>query len=427
MYTYPIVGHKLKKNNKMENFITEIKINSSRNLKNFNIPLSSEQRQHLILTGKNGSGKTSLLLELNKYLSKIDDGNFKSLQGQINYLEQLKRQITTQTDKNQTLTIQNNIKSVEQWLSNFGGTEIKFSSETMTISNKCQSGEFLLAFFDSKRLSNLSIPKGINKLELKKKYRLSDKVNTNFIQYLVNLKADRSFARDDNEMDTVHKIDEWFKRFENRLQYIFDFEKLKLKFDRKSYNFEIITNEIEPFNFNNLSDGYSAIISIVSELILRMEAHNVKSYDLEGIVIIDEIETHLHVDLQKKILPFLTDFFPKIQFIVTTHSPFVLSSISNATICDLETKIVTTDLSNYSYDALIESYFKTDKYSDEIKSKIIEFEKLIEKEDLTPKQKITLIDLRNYFAHSPKYLSNELMVKLQELSLKELTKKKKEQ
>jgi predicted ATP-binding protein involved in virulence len=412
---------------KMENFITEIKVNSSRNLKDFNIPISPDKRQHLIITGKNGSGKTSLLLEINKYLTTIDNGQFQNYKPYVEAVANNKARLLIEKNQSQISSIKNDIQNYEKALANFGGTEIKFSTDNMSIFNLSKSGQFLLAFFDSKRLSNLNVPKGINKLELKKKYKLSDKVNTNFIQYLVNLKADRSFARDDNEMNTVQKIDDWFKMFEKRLKYIFDFEKLELKFDRKSYNFEIITNEIEPFNFNNLSDGYSAIISIISELILRMEAHNVKSYDLEGIVIIDEIETHLHVDLQKKILPFLTDFFPKIQFIVTTHSPFVLSSISNATICDLETRIVTTDLSNYSYDALIESYFKTDKYSDEIKNKIKEFEELIEKDDLTPKQKNTLIDLRNYFAHSPKYLSNELMVKLQELSLKELTKKKKEQ
>lgn len=411
----------------MENFITEIKINSSRNIRDFKIPLSKEKRQHLILTGKNGSGKTSLLLEINKYLSLIDNGTYQSWDTQKQNLNYLKKNLESLSDKKQIAQIENSIKNIENWFNQFGGTEIKFSNETMEVFNQCQKGEFLLSFFDSKRLSNLDVPQGIKKLNLKKKYRIQDKVNTNFIQYLVNLKADRSFARDDDEIETVKKIDDWFEKFEKRLKNIFDFDSLKLKFDRKSYNFEIITNEFEPFNFNNLSDGYSAIISIVSELILRMEAHNVKTYDLEGIVIIDEIETHLHVDLQKKILPFLTDFFPRIQFIVTTHSPFVLSSISNATICDLETKIVTTDLSNYSYDALIESYFKTDKYSNEIKVKIKEFEKLIEKDDLTPKQKNNLINLRNYFAHSPKYLSNELMVKLQELSLKELTKKRKEE
>ncbi len=234
-----------------------------------------------------------------------------------------------------------------------------------------------------------------------------------------------SFARDDNEHETVAKISDWFKVFEDRLKSIFDDDTLKLQFDRKAYNFNIITGQGEPFNFNNLSDGYSAIISIISELILRMEAHDVKNYDLEGVVIIDEIETHLHVDLQKKILPILTDFFPKIQFIITTHSPFILSSIPNCTICDLETRIVTTDLSSYSYDALIESYFKTDKYSDEIKRKIIEFDNLTTLTSRTIEENEKLRNLRNYFAHAPKYLSKELLVKLQQIQLNELNIKNK--
>lgn len=412
----------------MENYITEINIKSSRNVSNLDIPLSSDKRQHLILTGKNGSGKTSLLLELNKYLTQVDSGQVKDYQKNLNQLNAYKKQLKSDSlTEKQRLDLKTNIKAYDDWIQSFGGAEIKFSNSDEIISTRCKSGEFLLAFFDSKRHTSLTVPQGIKKVQLKKKYNLQEKANPSFIQYIVNLKADRSFARDDNEMETVEKIDEWFNRFENRLKTLFDDDDLELKFDRRAYNFNIKTAKGEPFNFNTLSDGYSAIISIVSELLLRMEAHNRKSYDLEGIVIIDEIETHLHVELQKIVLPFLIDFFPKLQFIVTTHSPFILSSVSNATICDLETRMVTNDLSNYSYDALIESYFKTDKYSDEIKIKIKEFEKLIEKDDLTPEQRNNLIDLRNYFAHSPKYLSNELLVKLQELSLKELTKKKKEE
>ena len=193
-----------------------------------------------------------------------------------------------------------------------------------------------------------------------------------------------------------------------------------MNFDRKTYNFNINIDNCEPFDFNTLSDGYSAIISIVSELLLRMEAHNVKSYDLEGIALIDEIETHWHVDLQKRIMPFLINFFPKIQFIVTTHSPFVLSSVSNATVCDLENKTVITDLSAYSYDALLESYFMTDKYSEVIKNKIAEYEGLSSKENKTMKDIENINSLRDYFAHVPKYLSKELYVKLQQIALHNL-------
>lgn len=407
-----------------ENFITKIFVENSRNLKDLEIPLSSELRQHLILTGKNGSGKTSLLLEINKFLTQIDNGNFRNLTSQKNLQDNYEKQLSNKNlNEQQRLNFERQLKHIKNWFLNFGGTKISFSGVEHTIFEKCQKGEFLLAFFDSKRHTNLNIPQGINKISLQKKYRLNDKANQNFIQYIVNLKADRSFARDDNEKDVVEKIDKWFDRLENRLKEIFGVDKLELRFDRKSYNFDIITDENTPFNFNNLSDGYSAIISIVTELLLRMEAHDVKSYDLEGIVIIDEIETHLHVDLQKKILPFLTDFFPKIQFIVTTHSPFVLSSLSNATICDLETKVATKDLSAYSYDALIESYFKSDKYSDELKKKIEEFEILIAKSDKSIEENIQLKELRNYFAHSPKYLSNELLVKLQQIELNELNNK----
>ena len=408
-----------------ENFITNIFIENSRNIKDLEIPLSSDARQHLILTGKNGSGKTSLLLEINKFLAKIDDGSFQHFTSQINHQKNVEQQLlNSNLDTDQRLNLERTLKGVQDWFANFGGTKIKFSGSENTIFEKCQKGEFLLAFFDSKRHTNLNIPQGINKIHLQKKYNINDKANANFIQYIVNLKADRSFARDDNEKEVVDKIDKWFERLENRLKQIFDVSILELRFDRKSYNFDIIADKKTPFNFNNLSDGYSAIISIVTELLLRMEAHEVKTYDLEGIVIIDEIETHLHVDLQKKILPFLTDFFPKLQFIVTTHSPFVLSSLSNTTICDLETRTVTTDLSGYSYDALLESYFKTDKYSEEIKNKIVEFEKLTSLKEKTSEQLEQIRSLRNYFAHTPKYLSTELLVKLQQIELNELNIKK---
>lgn len=407
-----------------ENFITKIYVEKSRNVKEFEIPLAPDKRQHLIITGKNGSGKTSLLLELNKFFIQLDSGNiqnYKSYKESISYYQE---KLISETNKEEISKFHHSIENLKSNLNQFGGAKIDFSNSYSEIFQVYQSGKFVVTYFDSKRLTNLTIPQGINKINLQKKYQFGQTANTQFIQYIVNLKADRSFARDDGEHETVKKIDEWFEKFEKRLQAIFNTNDLSLSFNRKTYNFDILLDGLEPFNFNNLSDGYSAIISIVTELLLRMEAHNQKTYDLEGIVIIDEIETHLHVDLQKKILPFLIDFFPRIQFIVTTHSPFVLSSIPNATICDLEEKIITTDLTSYSYDALIESYFKSDKYSEEIKAKIFDFDRLSLKNNKTSEEKNQLRELRDYFAHAPKYLSKELMVRLQQIELNELLRNK---
>ena len=93
---------------------------------------------------------------------------------------------------------------------------------------------------------------------------------------------------------------------------------------------------------------------MVSDLILRMDKNwllgdELSQYNYQGIVLIDELETHLHIELQKKILPFLTEFFPKIQFIVTTHSPYILNSISNARAYDLERHVALDNLSAFSY------------------------------------------------------------------------------
>ena len=82
-------------------------------------------------------------------------------------------------------------------------------------------------------------------------------------------------------------------------------------------------------------------LRILSDLILRMDQNwllknHLSGYNKEGVVLIDEIETHLHIELQRKILPFLTEFFPRLQFIVSTYSPYVLTSISNVVVFDLE-------------------------------------------------------------------------------------------
>ncbi len=413
----------------IETYITKIQVAKSGNIQDLTIPLSDKERSHLIITGKNGSGKTTLLNDLFKFLKQIDNGDYQYYLTYLDAVKSSQKKLVQLTTLPQTDQIEKRKKSIEAQINRnkltaYGGTDALFSN-CRAVFRDVRTGDFLIAFFDAKRHIDFKTPSGITKVNLKKKYDIDDRANRDFIQYLVNLKADRSFAKDDGEKEVVQKIDEWFTRFENRLQSLFQSPKLQLKFNRKNYNFEIIEDGKLPFGFNTLADGYSAIISIAAELLLRMEGHGAKAYDLEGIVLIDEIETHLHVDLQKKVLPFLTGFFPKIQFIVTTHSPFVLSSVSNAVVCDLEISLVTGDLSAYSYDALIESYFNSDKYSEEIKQKILHYEKLSSLSRLSDKERDDLRQLRNYFAHVPKYLSRELMVKLQQIELQNLPKKDK--
>ena len=90
---------------------------------------------------------------------------------------------------------------------------------------------------------------------------------------------------------------------------------------------------------------------------MRSEYLKVSPSKLCGVAIIDEIDAHLHVTLQRKILPFLSESFPGIQYIVTTHSPFVLTSVSNAEIYDISRREQVGDLSSYSYESVLEGFW----------------------------------------------------------------------
>ena len=84
-----------------------------------------------------------------------------------------------------------------------------------------------------------------------------------------------------------------------------------------------------------LSDGYRRLVSIVIDLAFRCALLNKVMYGDEaykqthGTVIIDEIDEHLHPELQVRILKALHNTFPEIQFIVSTHAPLVMSSVEN--------------------------------------------------------------------------------------------------
>ena len=72
----------------------------------------------------------------------------------------------------------------------------------------------------------------------------------------------------------------------------------------------------------NVSAGEASIITLFGEILHQADVLRKKS-DISGIVVIDEVDKHLHIKIQKEVLPKLFDVFPNIQFILSSHSPFV--------------------------------------------------------------------------------------------------------
>lgn len=92
---------------------------------------------------------------------------------------------------------------------------------------------------------------------------------------------------------------------------------------------------------SQLSDGYKGTLSLIADIAYRMAVLNPQYLDkvlleTEGIVLIDEIDLHLHPKWQKRILRDLMEIFPKIQFIVSTHAPEIINSVKSESVVILK-------------------------------------------------------------------------------------------
>lgn len=101
----------------------------------------------------------------------------------------------------------------------------------------------------------------------------------------------------------------------------------------------------------NMSSGEKALVSIFVELLRQMDNLRIKINDISGIVLIDEIDKNLHISMQHEILPKLLNMFPNVQFIVTSHSPFLIMGLAHdaqerAHIIDLDNDGLVCELAN---------------------------------------------------------------------------------
>jgi AAA domain, putative AbiEii toxin, Type IV TA system/AAA domain len=137
--------------------------------------------------------------------------------------------------------------------------------------------------------------------------------------------------------NTTNKIHELIRGNEDKIGYIIEVitricdSITEIHFGRSMRYFEVDKNN-QLLNdkgtvFRNLASGYKSIIAMVSHMMLHLfyqQPHINDPSELVGIVIIDEIDLHFHPKMQRDLVIRLTEIFPRIQFIVSTHSPIPL-------------------------------------------------------------------------------------------------------
>lgn len=114
------------------------------------------------------------------------------------------------------------------------------------------------------------------------------------------------------------------------------FEEVSAQFNLDTHGIDIIYQDRENkktrIPMKNLSDGYKNTIGIIADIAYRMAVLNPQLLQnvltqTPGIVLIDEIDLHLHPRWQQRIIRDLQSIFPKVQFIVSTHAPSVIASV----------------------------------------------------------------------------------------------------
>lgn len=135
----------------------------------------------------------------------------------------------------------------------------------------------------------------------------------------------RSFDYVDQELAAVRRaIEGFFPDFKNPRTVL---KPLRFVVDKKESSKRVVT-----YDLNQLSDGYRTTLAMIADLASRMVEANppgtlTDPLETEAIVLIDEIDLHLHPRWQQTILIDLKRVFPNTQFIVTTHSAQVLTTV----------------------------------------------------------------------------------------------------
>ena len=301
-----------------------------------------------ILTGANGAGKTTLL----NILAKHFDWNFRNLAMRNN-----KGGVT----RNTRFKLRRYEYAGEEEFENIGEIEYENGDSARIVAAlkpknpqfEDDSPEYTLELIDQHTVYGLFIPSHrptytyqalesipVRPHEMSKKKAFEQLINE-FRSKLFNqtygqqpkstsyrikevLTAWSAFGYSSERSEGRPDFVENFERFESILRKLLP-DSLKFK-GLKIENGEVILDcATKPFFIDSASGGITSIIDIAWQIFMYHE-----DKDKSFVVIIDEVENHLHPALQRLMLPKLIAAFPNVKFVVSTHSPLMVNSVRDS-------------------------------------------------------------------------------------------------
>lgn len=319
-----------------------------------------------LIVGKNGAGKTAILdavaVAVSTFLLGIDGGvsrnisrddaryEFHDLDGTVDPQHQFPVNIESTGD----CLDNHDVKWVRSLNSESGNTTVKEARELTNISKDTQKR---IMTGDKSLILPLISYYGTGRLYAQKKEKKNIKSLTEFkrqVGYVDCMAAESNEKLMLNwfQIQTLKSLQEQqrtgivekpllLKTVESAICKCFErisgSKNADIMFDLDTHrlvlNFESIDGSLQKFAMDEMSDGYKNTLSMIGDIAYRMAVLNPMLGDkvleeTSGVVVIDEIDLHLHPQWQQTIISDLNTIFPKIQFIVSSHAPAVINSVA---------------------------------------------------------------------------------------------------
>lgn len=236
----------------------------------------------------------------------------------------------------------------------------------------------------------------------------------------------QKYQNQENGLGPVPELEAVFAAMEKCYNQMAGFNHAKIQYNIGTRELDVVyTDELGKrmrISINQLSDGYKSTISLVADIAYRMAVLNPQCLEnvcskTNGIVLIDEVDLHLHPAWQQRILNDLTSIFPNVQFIVTTHAPEVINSVRKENVIVIENHTATpAPVETFGKDAngILRSIMRVKERPQSVMQRFDAFYSALDHEDYAKAEEI-LNGLENDVGEDPELASMRVQLDLEQL------------
>lgn len=242
----------------------------------------------------------------------------------------------------------------------------------------------------------------------------------NFFQWFRTIED----AENEERRDDINYRDRQLEAVRNAISSLLGRDFTDLRVRRKPWLRMTVKKGDEELIVEQLSDGEKSLLALAGDLARRLAIAKPSLPDpLQGsaVVLIDEIEQHLHPAWQRQVIPSLTNTFPNCQFIITTHSPQIISKVQPHSIYILakEGDNIVAQRPSISFgrdsNRILEDLMGVDERPSEIKEQLLELFRLIDAGNLENARKLRQELADKIGADEPKFVRADILMRRQEI------------